>query len=576
MLISIECGLVFIALFVAFFFPGLGSNWFLFVERNCARVARRPRLAILVVGLAALAARAAVLPILPAPEPHILDEFSHLLLADTLLHGRLANSTPAMWIHFETPYVLMHPTYASMYPPAQGLVLAIGQIVAHQPFVGVWLSLGVMSAAICWMLQGWMPAEWAFLGGLLAVMRLAVFSYWADSYLGGAVVAATGGALVLGALPRTMRFARTRDALFMALGLAILANSRPYEGFVFAIPFAVTLLIWFSQKRGSAIGHSVRAVLFPLSLALIATALSMGYYSWRVTGSPVRMPYQVDRDTYHVAPYFLWQSPKPEPAYHHEALRDLYARDDLGLYHQTRSIPSLLGIWFLRFLSFWCFYLGPALTLPLVMAVATTPYGLAWSHIDWQPRFLFLASAFFIAGIAAEVFFRSDYVSPATGLIYVIVLMSMRRVREWQWHGRGTGLFLIRAIPVICALMLLLRATGTPAFARPGELWTAYNAGPIATDRARIEKQLKGYPGRHLVIVHYQPGSKSQSPWVYNSANIDASEIIWAWDMGMPANQELLNYYRDRHVWLVEPADGQPARLSPYPTHGPTNSDAAN
>jgi hypothetical protein len=567
MLIWIECGLVFIALFIAFFFPGLGSKWFLFVERNFSQVARTPRLAVVVVGLAALAARAAVLPILPAPAPHILDEFSHLLLADTLLHGRLANSTPSMWIHFETPYVLMHPTYASMYPPAQGLVLALGQIVAHQPFAGVWLSLGVMCAAICWMLQGWMPAEWALLGGLLAVMRLVVFSYWADSYLGGAVVAATGGALVLGALPRIMRFARAGDALLMALGLAILANSRPYEGFVFAVPCAVALLIWFSQKRGPAIGKSVRTVLFPLSLALIATALAIGYYSWRVTGSPLRMPYQVDRDTYHVAPYFLWQSPKPEPVYHHEALRDLYARDDLGMYFQTHSVPSLLGIWLVRSLSFWCFYLGPVLTLPLVMAIATTPYGLGWSRIDSQARFLFLASALFIAGIAAEVFFRSDYVSPATGLIYVIVLMSMRHVRQWQWHGRSTGLFLIRAVPAICVLMLLLRATGMPAFARPGELWTAYNAGPIVTDRARIEQQLERYPGRHLVIVHYQPASNSQIPWVYNAANIDASDIIWAWDMGMRANQELLNYYPDRHVWLLEPDDGKPAELSPYPTH---------
>jgi hypothetical protein len=106
-----------------------------------------------------------------------------------------------------------------------------------------------------------------------------------------------------------------------------------------------------------------------------------------------------------------------------------------------------------------------------------------------------------------------------------------------------------------------------PAFARPGELWTAYNAGPIVTDRARIEQQLERYPGRHLVIVHYQPASNSQIPWVYNAANIDASDIIWAWDMGMRANQELLNYYPDRHVWLLEPDDGKPAELSPYPTH---------
>jgi len=65
------------------------------------------------------------------------------------------------------------------------------------------------------------------------ITRIAMFSYWANSYCGGAV-AAIGGALVLGAWPRIVRHQRLGDGLLLGLGLAILANSQPYEGFILA------------------------------------------------------------------------------------------------------------------------------------------------------------------------------------------------------------------------------------------------------------------------------------------------------------------------------------------------------
>jgi hypothetical protein len=65
-------------------------------------------------------------------------------------------------------HVLQQPTYASKYPPAQGLVLALGQVLCDQPIVGVWLSGALASAAICWMLLGCLRPRWAALGGVLA------------------------------------------------------------------------------------------------------------------------------------------------------------------------------------------------------------------------------------------------------------------------------------------------------------------------------------------------------------------------------------------------------------------------
>src|SRR6266566_3538765 len=237
-----------------------------------------------------LVCRAALLPVLPIPQPGVHDEFSYLLMADTFAHGRLTNPTHPMWVHFETFHVNQKPTYASIYYPAQGILLAVGQFFFGNPFWGVWLSAGLMCAAICWMLQAWVAPIWALLGGMLAIPLLGTFSYWAHHYWGGAA-AAIGGALVLGAVPRIKRRQRIRDAAVMGFGIAILMNSRPYESLFLCAPVGVALMLWILGKTSPPQPQKFKTVILPLGVVLMIGAGATMYYYWRTTGSPLRPPY---------------------------------------------------------------------------------------------------------------------------------------------------------------------------------------------------------------------------------------------------------------------------------------------
>src|SRR4051794_10044867 len=85
---------------------------------------RRTTWCRLALAMLPVALRVLLLPGSPIPTPSVSDDFSYLLLADTLRHLRLANPPHPLHQFFETFFVLQEPTYSSIFPIGQGLVLA--------------------------------------------------------------------------------------------------------------------------------------------------------------------------------------------------------------------------------------------------------------------------------------------------------------------------------------------------------------------------------------------------------------------------------------------------------------------
>jgi len=556
----VEISAAFTLLFgaAALLFPGAADNFFRRIELSLSRFAERKHLAVIVLFLSVIVLRLLALPLLHVPVPGIHDEFSYLLMADTFAHGRLANAPHPMWISFETFHVNWFPKYASMYPPAQGFVLALGQIVGH-PWIGVLLSDAAMCAAILWMLQGWLPARWAFLGGVLAALKLGIASYWMNSYWGGAA-AAIGAALVLGALPRIAKRARIGDVVFLGFGIAILANSRPYEGFLFCIPAAVWFVWWLVGKSKPPMPLRVRIgqVLLPLAAMLLLTAAFMGYYNWRLTGNALLLPHVLNTHTYHTTGLFLWDHKKAETHYANQQFEEFYNGWERNNYNNTW--PDVVRVSEEKLVRYGLtyFWVGEFLALPAI----------PFLFRKRKTRLLLITFLLVTAGVFAVIWSNAHYAAPLTCVVFALAVQAIRYMRNMRIGARSTGVAFARAIVLVLILdtgISVARGICDPL------LW------PCEGDPSRvaIADKLAHTPGKHLIMVRYEKDNHNiHDEWVYNGAEIDNAKVLWAREVDAEQNAKLVAYFKDRKIWLVTP-DSDNTYLEPYtsPDSPRANSD---
>ena len=162
-------------------------------------------------------------------------------------------------------------------------------------------------------------------------------------------------------------------------------------------------------------------------------------------------------------------------------------------------------------------------------------------------------------GSFLQIVYNAHYPAPAIAAVLLLLVQSLRHLRHSRLPTVIGGRALCRAIPA-AMLIALSVAQGARLYRQE----TIEDTKPVNARRSKIEHQLldqKG--GRHLIVVRYTGSQDPHEEWVYNRADIDASDVVWAHDMGVEENRKLIDYFKDRKAWLFLP-DVDPESLAPY------------
>ena len=504
--------------------------------------------------------RLALLAHHPVPAPDIYDEFGHLFVADTLRHFRFANPPHPMHQFFETFFTLQQPTYSSIYPLGQGLMLAIARTFFGLPWAGVLLSTAAFCALCYWMLRGWVAAHWALLGGLIAVFEFGPLSQWMNNYWGGALGAALG-CLIFGSLPRLIGSHQRRYAVPLAVGLGLHILLRPYESLFLFLAVGLFLLPLVRRRESrEALQRAAPVLAAGVVLALGITLVQ----NKSVTGSWTTLPYQLSQYQYGVPAGLTFQA---NPVPHNQ----LTAQQELGYKSQLafRGPGSeTLGSYFAR-LGYRVRYYRFFFLAPLYLAI------LAFFTTLWRPRYAWVAFTLVLFALGTNFFpaFQLHYVAAVTCLFILVSIVGLQQINHLNRDAARIIVFLCIAHFGFWYTMHIFDNEDFSLGIRPYETWDALNHRNPERRRL-VNQQIDQIPGRILIFVRYWPQHIFQEEWVYNQADIDGARVVWARDLGEPENEKLRRYYPDRKILLLE-ADARPPKLEDYQIVEPPKPEAA-
>jgi hypothetical protein len=334
-------------------------------------------------------------------------------------------------------------------------------------------------------------------------------------------------------------------SVLLGLGVAILANSRPLEGMVVALPAAILLAVWaVGELRGKALGVVLRVAL-PAAAVLTICALGMLRYNQAVTGDAWRLPYVAWEEQYATVPNVsgrplrVIDTPRPvmiERFYDRLAEQYDPARQWLGL---RAAIDRLVR----NGEFFW----GLGLAVPALLALVAAR--------DPRVRWAWLAVALLFSLQWLLRPWWPHYTAPAMLVLMAPAMVGLRRLWLGLLGSARAGQSLVAGIVAISLVMI-----GPQLIERLREQdgW--------AHTRAHIAQDLAATGPADIVFVRYGSAHHPAREWVFNAGDLAAAPVLWVRDLGVEANRELLAAFPEHAIWWLDvdvAGEDRPA-LSPY------------
>jgi len=487
------------------------------------------------------------------PTPSMHDDFGNLLVASTLLEGRLSNPVPPAWESMETFHVVFQPSYASKYPIGLGFMLAVGKLLFGSFAAGLWLCAGLASASIAWMIAAHFPRRWAMASGLVTATHPFWQHGWSQEFTNG-WLPMTGTTLVLGGLLRIRsRFRNPNERSHFSgyltgvvgLGCVITLFSRPFEGGLVCGLLGLYFLPSLIRRNFYLDSRFWKAAL--PGVAVLASGVCFQLVINRsITGHVSQLPYQLHESQYGVAPVLIWQKPNEPTIGHRFAEQASFHHGwSMNAYNQTASFAGYFDMLYRRMI---------VLVNHWGQMLATAPLGLLFLRPE-RRQFIGLIGLVLIAILVINCipWAVPQYVSP---LIPVAIFVGCSVARGFI---KRVGLSLrfsnrpIKLEYLAFALVLLLNTFGllsieTARISR-SEGWKV----SWAEKRVEMIRQLENQPMHDVVFVRYPNNfDVVNSEWVFNDAEIANSSVLWVRWGTTVLNKRVIAAYPNRKVWLLQ------------------------